>query len=50
EENNTIDTAVKKLGDIKKELRLNRAGHEEWDWPGEVENSEIDLEDIEETE
>ena len=47
EENNTIDTVVQGLGDIKRELMLTRKGNEAFVYGEPVEDSdEVDLEDI----
>lgn len=49
DENNSLDTLMDKLAEIKRELNLTRKGHEEWTWGEDVEGSEdIDLEEIEE--
>ena len=47
EENNTIDTIADKLADVERELKITRKGHEEWTWGEEVEDSDIDLEEVE---
>lgn len=47
-ENNTIDTVVESLGDLKRELQLTRKGNEAFVYGEEVEDSdEVDLEEIE---
>ena len=51
EENNTVDTVVEGLGDIKRELQLTRKGNEVFVYGEDVEDSEeVDLEDLEDIE
>ena len=45
---NSLDNVVEGLISVLRELRLTRKGHEEWDWGDEVEDSEIDLEELDE--
>ena len=46
EEDYTLDTVVGELKDVVRELKLTRAGHQEYDWGEDIEDGEIDLTDI----
>jgi len=43
---NTLDDVISRLDNAVNELRLTRAGHEEWTWGDVVEDSEIQLEEL----
>lgn len=43
---NSLDDVISKLEGLLNEAKLLRAGHEEWTWGNLVEESEIDLEDL----
>ena len=43
---NSLDSVISKLEGLLNEARLLRAGHEEWTWGNLVEDSNIDLDDL----
>ena len=48
DENNTIDTVVEALGDIKRELKLKRKGDEAFIYGEDLEDTEeVDLQEVE---
>ncbi|KKL26397.1 hypothetical protein LCGC14_2395690 [marine sediment metagenome] len=42
----SLDTVISKLDKVSDELKLLRAGHEEWTWGELVKGGAIDLEDL----
>ena len=47
DENNTLDTVVESLGDIKRELKLKRKGDEAFIYGEDLEDTEeVDLEEV----